>query len=181
MRSVCPKHLQKLPKLLKERWCLFNRNMTMGLAHQHSGCWSFYSAVVNYSQLAWLPRQVLFCFCFCWFFLRNYHLIGFILIEQKYITKASCILLGYILYTIFNLNFEVVMWLWLEKSRNKVLKQPHHTVCSIINQVVTLREMKPQEKEISYNEHFTKHQIFPKCVSPSLDRKLRETKFNKDQ
>lgn len=36
------------------------------------------------------------------------------------------------------------------------------------------------QKKKSYNEHFTK-QTFPKCASPFLDRKWRETKLNKDQ
>lgn len=70
----------------------------------------------NYRQLVWLPSKVIFVSVFVGFFLKSSHLIGFILTVQKYITKSSCILLDYISYTIFNLNFEVVMSFWFEQK-----------------------------------------------------------------
>lgn len=87
------------------------------LTASHTTLGEWYN-VINSCHLVWLPRQaLLFCFCFVgFFFLRNSHLIGFILTEQTYITKSSCILLVYISYTIFNLNFQVVISLWLEKK-----------------------------------------------------------------
>lgn len=66
-----------------------------------------------------LERFFFFVSAFIGFFLTNSHLIGLILTEQKHFTKSSCILLVYISYTIFNLNFEVVMSLWLKKVGKK--------------------------------------------------------------